>query len=780
LVRAFPEEIRLTTPEATDQIVVMHTSANSHTTDQTALAEYVVSDPGIAAVSKDGRVTPLKEGQCQIQIVTSAGAASIPVVVSGFAVPQPVSFRHEMLPILSKAGCNAGGCHGKAEGQNGFKLSVFGYDAAADYDAIVRDGRGRRVFPAAPETSLLLTKATGRMPHGGGIRIEPGSRWHQLLLRWVREGMPLDADQSSPVVRIEVQPTEVTLDARGVQQLRVDAIGPDGSRHGVTAEVDFQSNNEGIASVNSSGRIEATDIPGEAAILVRYMGHVAVCRVTRPRPAASFERPASRNFVDQLIWDKLSKLNIQPGVPADDATFLRRVFLDVTGTLPTASEAREFLHDASADKRDRLIDRLLSRPEYADFWAQKWTDLLQVDRDIVGSQSAMAMSRWVRSQFRQNVPYDVFVRRILTAEGSSLNESPAAFFQVQLDAEKSARAVSQLFLGVRIECAQCHHHPFEKWDRTDYFAWAGLFTGIERKPGPSGSARIYSGSAQPMKHPANGNVVALAPLGEPPIEIGASGNSRQLVAGWVTSPSNPYFTRTISNRLFAHFFGRGLVEPLDDLRVTNPATNEPLLEALTQHLIELKYDQKAFIRTLVTSHAYQLSTQPNDANRLDDQNYSHALWKPIPAEALLDAVSQVTEVPEEFDGWPVGYRAIQLWDNKLPSHFLQVFGRPTRQTVCACERGTEPSIAQALHLMNSETTSARVEHRDGIAARLAASTLSDAEVIDELYLSTLSRFPKESERALMTQTMASSETRRTAIEDILWALLNTREFVFNH
>lgn len=779
-LKIFPEQIQLASPEATDQIVVLHQRDDHRTEDLTAFATYHISDPSIATISISGHVTPLKDGRGEIRIVTTHGEVILPVIVSGVTNPRPVSFRNQVLPILSKAGCNSGGCHGKAEGQNGFKLSVFGYDAAADYDALVRDARSRRIFPASPENSLLLTKATGKLPHGGGIRIDPGSRWHRRLLRWTREGMPLDVESGNSVVSIQVQPSEILMDARGIQQLRVDAISPDGDRQGVTAEADFQSNNDGIAAVNRAGLIEATDIPGEAAILVRYMGHVAICRVTRPRPAAMFHRPAENNFVDQLIWNKLEQLNIQPSDSADDATFLRRAFLDVIGTLPTSAETREFLHDSSTDKRQKLIDRLLSRPEYADYWSQKWTDLLQVDKDIVGAQSAMAMSRWVRNQFQHNVPFDQFARQILTAEGSTLAESPAAFFQVQSDPEKSARAVSQLFLGVRIECAQCHHHPFEKWDRSDYYAWAGLFTGVDRRPAASGSMKIVAKHIQPFKHPASGELVALATLGDAPLELSPTANTRRILANWLTQPDNPYFSRTIANRLFSHFFGRGLVEPIDDLRVTNPASNEALLDALAQHLIDLKYDQKAFIRTLMMSQAYQLSAQPNDANRLDDQNYSHAAWKPISAEVLLDAVSQVTEIPEQFDGWPAGYRAIQLWDNKLPSHFLQVFGRPTRQTVCACERGTEPSIAQALHLMNSETTTSRIENSNGIVARLTASSLSDSELIDELFLTALTRFPKDSERTLMIQTLANSESRRGAVEDILWTLLNTREFVFNH
>ena len=779
-IRVVPDQISLNSPEATDQLLVFEAGADGPERDVSREARYRVRTAGIVEISPAGRIMPLQDGETEIMVTVGEREIIVPVIVRGITHAEPVSFRHDVIPILSKAGCNSGGCHGKAGGQNGFKLSVFGYDAAADFDAIVRDSHGRRVFPAAPENSLLLAKSNGRIPHGGGVKIEFGSRWHRLLLRWINEGMRLDEETTNPVVEILVEPREVTLTARGSQQLRVVAKGQEGRIRGVTAEADFQSNNDVIAGVKRDGLIEANDVPGEAAILVRYMGHVAVCRVIRPRPEGSFARPPENSFVDRLIWDKLERLKVAPSELADDATFLRRVFLDTIGTLPTAAEARTFLADSTPDKRGQLITSLLDRPEYADYWAQKWTDLLQVDKDIVTPQGALAMSRWIRGQFRNNVPFDQFARAVLTAEGSTVSESPAAFFQVQADPEKAARAVSQLFLGVRIECAQCHHHPFEKWDRRDYYAWAGFFTGIERKPGAGGSQKIVTTTGEELKHPQTGLTVPVAALGAEPAALTDGTQRRQVMAAWLTSPDNPYFTRTIVNRLVAHYFGRGLVEPIDDLRATNPASNEPLMQALVDHMTDLKFDQKAFAATLLNSHAYQLSSLPNESNTLDEQNYSHASWRPVPAEVLLDAISQVTEVPEQFNGWPLGYRAIQIWDNKLPSHFLEVFGRPTRQTVCACERGTEPSIAQALHLMNSETTTGKIEHRGGSAARLAASHLTNEEIVDELYLTVLSRFPGDPERQLMLQVFTTTGVRRQAVDDILWTLLNTKEFVFNH
>jgi hypothetical protein len=780
-LRVHPQEIVLETPESSEQLLVFAKNGDGQEWDVTRLAVGTMSVAGVAEISSSGRVTPSSDGRAEVRMTVGDHSASAIVEVRGMKNPPAVSFRRDIMPILTKAGCNSGGCHGKAEGQNGFKLSVFGYDVMADYNAIVRESRGRRVFPASPDESLMLRKGAAMIPHGGGQKFEPNSRWYRQLRRWISSGMPLDEELvEDPVVDIAVEPAEVTLATLGSQQLRVTVNDRERGERCVTAEAEFQSNQESIAVVGRDGLIAATTVPGEAAILVRYAGHVAVCRVTRPQEAAPFTRPPERNFIDRLVWDKLEKLRIAPGPSADDATFLRRVFIDTIGTLPTTDEARRFLSDTTPDKRRHVVAELLRRPEYSDYWAQRWSDLLQVDKDIIAPQAAVAMTRWIRGQLEQNVPYDQFARAILVSQGSTQSDSPAAFFQVQDNPEKLARAASQLFLGVRIECAQCHHHPFERWDQKDYFALSGFFTGVERKPDPQGGIKVVAGTANPLNHPRTGEPVPIAVLGADPVSLRPGEDARRVLADWITQPENPFFARTLVNRLWAHYFGRGLVEPVDDLRATNPASNEPLLNALAEQFVAMQYDIRLFTQLLLDSEVYQLSSRLNDSNQLDEQNYSHAAWKPMPAEVLLDAVSQTTGVPEEFNGWPKGYRAIQVWDNKLPSHFLEVFGRPSRQTVCACERGTEPSIAQALHLMNSMTTMKKLQDSQGRVRQLVKSSLSPAEIVDELYLATLSRFPTESEQELMLQAYAESNDREVAVEDILWTLLNTREFVFNH
>jgi hypothetical protein len=726
-------------------------------------------------------VVPIADGKSEIIVRHPSGEARVAVEVRGFAAPQPIAFEQEIVPILTKAGCNSGGCHGKAEGQNGFKLSVFGSNAWADHDALVSEARGRRVFLTDPIQSLLLKKSTGELPHGGGRRIEIGDRRYRRLLRWIVEGAVLSNDSTREVVGIAVEPEQQVMSPGSEQQLRVTAVDRSGRRYGVTAEAEFDSNAKPIASVDRQGLVQASAIAGEAAILVRYLGHVAVCRITIPRSGVQFVRPPENNFIDKLVWDKLERLGIAPSGLADDATFLRRAFLDVIGTLPTSVEAREFLADADPLKRGKLLDRLLERPEYADYWALHWMDLLRVDKDRVTPQGAVATARWLRRQFAENRPYDAMVRELLTVQGHSQEDGPASFYKVLETPEVLGRSVSQLFLGIRLECAQCHHHPSERWGQDDYFGFAGFFTGVVRKNLPSGRMAITTAAGSDLKHPRTGAIVPTRALGAAPVDFANVPDRRQPLADWMTAGDNPYFAAAISNRLWSHYFGRGLVEPIDDLRATNPATNEPLLAALAEHLRSLKFDLKAFTRTLLQSRAYQLESHANADNASDEQNFSHAAHKALPAEVLLDALCDVTQAPEKFNGWPAGYRAVQIWDNRMPSYFFRIFGRPVRASVCECERSNEPSISQALHLMNSSEVMEKIHSRTGRARRLADRSLPPEAVIDELYLAALSRFPRDTERALLIQAFArEGSNRRTAIEDVMWALLNTKEFLYNN
>lgn len=782
-IQVSPATVVLDSPEDTLQLLVQVPDSQA---DLTRLATYQVTDAAIATVDATGLVRPRAEGATDIIVRHLKDEVRVPVVVRGLREPRPVSFEYEIIPLLAKARCNSGGCHGKAEGRNGFKLSVFGFDAVSDYQALVMEGRGRRIFPSAPESSLLLRKGSGQMSHGGGKRLATDSLRYERLRRWITEGAQFGVGIDS-AVSVEVEPKQQILTFQGTQQLRVSVIDSTGRRRCVTTEAEYDSNATSIASVDERGLVQAGNVPGEAAILVRYLGQVTSCRVVIPQPSASpaapavAARPPEANFIDKLAWDRLARLGITPSEMADDSTFLRRVFLDSIGTLPTAEEARAFLADSRADKRARIIDHLLQRSEYADYWAMRWSDVLRVDRDTVTGAGAVAMTRWLRKQFADNRPYDEFVRDILTARGDTGIEGPASIYKVLTTPELMSKSFSQLFLGVRIDCAQCHHHPSERWGQDDYYALAGFFTGVAHKPLSGGADAIFVQKGRDLNHPRTAKVVPARALGAAPADFTTTADRRTILAQWVTAPDNPFFARAIANRLWAHYFGRGLVEPLDDMRATNPATNEPLLDALAKHLRELKYDLKAFTRALLNSRLYQMSSRTNSSNASDEQNFSHAMPKAMPAEVLLDAISQATGVPEKFNGWPIGYRAIQVWDNRMPSYFFRIFGRPVRASVCECERSNEPSISQALHLMNSEEIMNKIRAKQGTARRLADSSKQPREIIDELYLGTLSRYPNDKERALMLDVFAKAgDDRRAAVEDVLWALLNTRSFVYNH
>lgn len=805
-------------PEASLQLLVSQQSAEGRKVDLTRQVKYRSENEKIARVDELGLVTPVADGDTSVVVEHAGGQSRVAIKVQGLAQPTPLSFPRDIIPILTKASCNTGGCHGKAEGQNGFKLTVFGFDPKADHDAITKEGRSRRISLAAPEHSLLLRKGLAIDPHGGGLRIEEGSIRHRRLARWIGEGARYGTSEAPTLVKIEIEPAEQVLLARGTQQLRVWAIDSDGSRRCVTTEAEYDSNAAPIAAVDGRGFIQATEIPGEAAVLARYLGQVTVCRITIPQPGVKFARPAENNFIDKLAWDKLERLGIEPSELCDDATFLRRAYLDVIGVLPTAAEAKAFLTDAAPNKRALLVDKLLERPEYADYWTMRFSDLLRVDQSKITPQGSVAITRWLHKQFEQNRPYDVFVREIVTAKGNVKAEGPAAFYKALDTPELAARSVSQVFLGIRLECAQCHHHPSDKWGQEDYFALAGMFNGVSRKRSADGGEAIVPVVAKDLKHPRTNEFVQMRPLGvapkareveEPPAPpmpmVDAKGkpmkapkpkpvpknfvpesavsdavDPRVELADWMTSPENPYFAATIANRLWAHYFGRGLVEPIDDLRLTNPATNEPLLNELAKHLRDTKYDLKAFTRTLLNSRLYQLASTTTASNAADEQNFSHASFKALPAEVLLDAIGQATGTPEVFNGWPEGHRAVQIWDNKLPHYFFRIFGRPVRATVCECERSNEPSISQALHLMNSPEIMAKIRSRTGHAAAVAKQPLSPTDTLDQLYLTVLARYPKPAEKEQLLPVFAESHDRRAACEDIVWVLLNSKEFLYNH
>jgi hypothetical protein len=713
-------------------------------------------------------------------------AAACPALAVCADVP---SFELDILPILTARGCNQGACHGKARGQNGFQLSLLAFDADFDYSALTEQARGRRVFPAAPERSLILLKATAQLPHGGGLRLEREGEDYQTLVRWIERGTPRRIENEPKLAAVAVAPSQQFLKPNESVQLAVTATYSDGATRDVTARTQYQSSEMGIVGVDSSGLVKAGPIPGEATIMARYMNVIATTSVAIPLPGEVPDEVYAglprKNFIDELVWAKLKSLAITPSPGVDDAKFLRRTHLDIIGRLPTPDEVRAFLADGDSQKRERLVDDLLDRPEYANHWATKWADLLRPNPYRVGIKAVLNYDAWIKDSFRQNKPYDQFVRELVTAKGSTWDNGAAVLFRDRREPDEITTLVSQLFLGIRLECARCHHHPFEKWSQDDFYSFAANFARLGHKgtglsPPISGSEEtVILKKTGSVEHPLTGKSLAPRPLfGELPA-IDAERDPREALAAWMTSDDNSFFAQTIANRIWADLMGRGLVEPIDDLRATNPPTNAALLDALAEHLRQHKYDLKQLIRAICTSQVYSLSSLPGERNVGDLQNYSRHYRTRLRAEVLADAVTDITGVAETLRGTPPGSRTSEIWTTRVESIFLDTFGRPNPNQDPPCERTSDTTVTQTLHLMNAPRLHSRVTSDEGRAAQLAGSDLPPERIVEEVYLLVYSRLPDEAEREIGRDVFAEPETnRRRATEDLMWALLNTPEFVF--
>lgn len=697
-----------------------------------------------------------------------------------------VSFESDIQPLLTRFSCNSGACHGKSRGQNGFALSLLGFDPDFDYEALVQQSRGRRIQMTAPERSLLLRKATGEVPHGGGVRFSRESSHYELLRRWIETGTPRTPADAPQLLRVNVEPSSQSLSPEESVPLRVIAEYSDGNRRDVTDASAFESNDRTIVTVSPEGVLQAGSLPGETAVMARYMNHIAVCAVTIPLPgevpAAVYDALPQNNEIDGLVWDKLKLLGMLPSEPADDATFHRRAFLRVIGRLPTAEEARTFLTDSRPDKRERLIDHLLERPEYADFWANKWADLLRPNPYRVGIKATLSLDNWLRQAFRENRPYDQFVRELLTAQGSTWRNGATVIYRDRPQTEEIGASVSQLFLGIRLECAKCHHHPFEVWSQDDFYGFAAFFARVGRKgtglspPISGGEEMIFVKPAGDLRHGRTGQPVQPKTLTGTTLELGPDDDPRAVLAEWMTGSSNPHFEQVMANRVWAELMGLGLVEPVDDLRATNPPSNEPLLDFLASDFRTHGYDVKHLIRRIATSHVFGLSTVPGERNQSDPRNFSRYYRQRLHAETLLDAVNDVLGTTEDFGAMPPGSRAIQLWTFRIPSTFLDTFGRPDLNQDPPYERTTELTTPQMLHLMNSSAIQRKLSLESARPALLSASDLTNEQVVEEVFLTIYGRFPIPQELSTALDSISAGEDRRAAVEDLFWALLNTPEF----
>jgi hypothetical protein len=763
--------------------------------DLTRVAQFEAAPAGIVHIDATGLVTPLKEGQATITVKHGGISASVAVTVSNLVQDVPVHFANQVVPLFTKFGCNAGGCHGKASGQNGFRLSLLGFEPEEDYEFIVKEARGRRIFPAAPEQSMLLLKASGGMAHGGGKKIDTDSPYYRILKRWIEQGTPYGRPTDPTITRIEVAPNERLLERTSEQQLTVIAHQSDGFTVDVTRLSQFEVNDRDLAEVSATGLIRTRSVPGNFAVMARYQTHVGVFRALVPLGETVTQLPPAKNFIDAHVFRQLQKLGLPPSLWCDDGTFLRRGTRDSAGRLPTLDETRKFLADKEDARYEKLVDRLLASPDYADFFASKWSAVLRNRRQTSkdDAKPTFAFHAWIRTALDKNVPYDQFVRDVLTATGEAVQAPPVNWYREVNDVAAQVEDVAQLFLGQRIACAKCHHHPLEKWNQHDYWALAAFFTRVEVKapklekkdkktgkvdPGKFVTVRLMPGKAE-ATNPKTKKSVKAAGLDGPELTLDGEDDPRANLVDWMAEPKNPFFARALVNRYWKHFLGRGLVEPEDDLRATNPPTNPELLNALAKHFLDRKYDLKKLVRAICTSNTYRLSAVPNEHNADDRQNYSRFQPRRLQAEVLFDAIDAVTLSQPAFKGVPAGTRAVQLPDNQFESYFLSVFGRPDFASACECERSSDSSLAQSLHLFNSAELTKKVAGER--VKRLMTDKRPVEERLRDLYLLAMSRQPSEAE---MTGMKAYLEARLdrplAAYEDLLWALLNTKEFLYNH
>lgn len=698
--------------------------------------------------------------------------------------PRPLSFINDIVPVLSKHGCNAGSCHGKAIGQNGFKLSLFGFDPAFDYAALVHEGHGRRVSPAAPDDSLLLLKPTGGMVHGGGTRFTADSPSYRLLRRWIAQGLPWGQDDDPRAVRLEVVPVEQVLAGPDKRQLQVIAHYSDESSRDVTTTARYDSQQPDILSVSAEGLVQATGKLGEGNCMIRYGDLVATARIVLPLapelPAAAYEPFQPKNFIDEHVLAKWRMLHIAPSPAAGDDEYLRRVYLDVLGVLPTPQEVLEFVADASPTKRDALIDRVLARDEYADLWAHRWGEIL---RNRVGDSNlkdnTIAFAKWIRQSLVDNKPYDQFVREIVTVTGKRSEHPQMDWYRQAINNPVRVEDTAQAFLGLRVSCANCHNHPFENISQTDYWQFAAFFARVGSVT-YGAVEEIKLNEKGEIKHPRTEKPLAPKAFGGQQYEYEKGEDPRHKLVDWMTAADNPYFARALVNRVWGHYLGVGLVDPVDDMRATNPASNPQLLEALARDFVEHKFDLRHLTKTILTSNVYSLGSNPTEQNAADSRNYARHYPRRLSPHVLMDAISSATGVPNKFDDYADAKRAVQLPNEKARNEFLDMFGRSQRDTPCECETSLSPNLSQVLYLLHSDELQRKLAHKEGAVAQLAKSDKPVAEQVDELFLRTFSRRPQPAELQEALKLIEASSDRQLVLEDLLWTLLNSKEFLFNH
>jgi hypothetical protein len=776
----YPSDIKLSTAADYQNVIAVASRSDGITLDVTDKVEWSLEN-GELVKFDSFRLSPVADGQAKLLAKWEGKSAESPIAVVEATKPRDISFHLDVMPVLTRSGCNTGSCHGAARGKDGFRLSLFGFDPVGDHQRITREIGVRRINLAVPEQSLMLLKSIGAVPHSGGKRMEPGSEYEKTLLTWLQAAAPLDASTPPTCTEVELFPPQAVLEGEGAtQRLVAVAHYSDGTTRDVTSLAAFTTNNERSAAVTNLGAVTA-GVRGEAFVMARFDTHTVGTQVLTLPAGLQYTAPEETgNYIDQLVGEKLKKLRILPSGKCTDEEFLRRTTIDIVGQLPTAEEFALFTADTASDKRAKLVESLLERKEFSEIWAMKWAQLLLIKSDNqVSYKAAFQYSSWLTNQIANNVPIDEIVRELIASSGGVFEQPATNFYQVERDTLKTAENVAQVFMGIRTQCAQCHNHPFDRWTMNDYYGFASFFAQIGRKNGEDyREVIVFDRQGGEVNHPVAGKPVPPTFLGGPQPEIKGQ-DRRAVLASWITSPDNPFFATSVANRVWAHFFGIGIVNPVDDIRVSNPASNPELFNELGRRLTDYKFDLKQLVRDICNSETYQRSTEPNETNKLDTRNFAYSQVRRIPAEMLLDCISQVTETKEKFRGLPIGARAVQIADGSTSNYFLTTFGRSPRVTVCEADASTDPSLSQALHLVNGNATQGKIA-QGNLIKRWLAENKTPAEVVDAIYVRALSRHATAQELEALTKMVSEASSPQVGLEDAFWAVLNSREFMFNH
>jgi len=780
-INVYPENIDLSNSRDRQRVIVQARFADGITEDVTEQATLTAVNAEV--LRKDGYTFyPKTDGETTVNVEYQGKAIQIPVKVQNAEVIPPISYTLDVMPIFLKTNCNTGSCHGAARGKDGFRLSLYGFDINGDYTRITRDFSSRRINLAFPEDSLLLTKGAGVVPHTGGTRFRKGDELYETVHEWLRSGALLDQGEIPTVTKVDIYPKGAVLNGEGAQQkISVRAYYSDGTDRDVTHLAYFSSNNDNSAVIEQDGVVTAQN-RGEAFIMARFDTHtVGTHFIVLPKNLQfAWNELPENNYIDGHMHNKLKNLRIIPSELCTDEEFIRRVTLDVTGRLPTVEEYNAFLANVDPKKREKLVDELLTRKEFVEIWVMKWAELLTIrTTNQISYKSMLLYYTWLQERVANNVPMNVMVQELLGSNGGTFANAATNYYQNETNTLKVAENVAQVFMGMRMQCAQCHNHPFDRWTMDDYYSFAAFFSQIGRKRGedPREIIVFNSGSGD-VRHPVGNRVMAPKFLGGETPDV-AGKDRRQVMANWLASDENPFFAQNLSNIVWAHFFGKGIIQEVDDVRISNPPVNKELIDALSEKLRGYNYDFKKLVRDICTSRAYQLSTKTNETNEKDTTNFSHATLRRMRAEVLLDAITQVTTTSNKFPGLPSGARAVQIANGNTSTYFLTTFGRAKRETVCSCEVKMEPNLSQALHMLNGDTVNAKITQGGLVTTRLGEEVPHE-KIIEEIYIRCMTRKPTEKELTNLMELVGQEENKQQALEDVFWALLNSREFVFNH